>query len=53
MNVANNQGKGENFPAAMIRGGGYGDTSAAGVFALFVSVAPSDEHGDLGFRCAR
>jgi formylglycine-generating enzyme required for sulfatase activity len=53
MNPATNQGGGQNFPAALFRGGGFDSANDAGVFALYAFIAPSDEHGDLGFRCAR
>ncbi len=43
----------DEFPAALIRGGGFGDGSRAGVFALGAGVAPSVSSSDIGFRCAR
>lgn len=52
-NTATWQGGGQNFPAAIFRGGRYYSGAGAGVFALDVSRAPSDLLIDLGFRCAR
>lgn len=49
---ADNQGGGQNFPAAAVRGGAQaGDGSGAGVFALDLSFAPSATHSYLGARC--
>lgn len=39
-------------PGALIRGGGFGGTSA-GVFTVFGSVAPSSAVSTIGFRAAR
>ena len=54
-NPAQTQGDGQNFPAAVERGGsfGYGNGTAAGVFALSAAQAPSATFSDLGFRCGR
>lgn len=43
----------DRFPAALIRGGGWGDGSGAGVFALSASIGPSIWDNAFGFRCAR
>lgn len=54
-NPAQFQGSGSaDFPAALHRGGGFGDAAGeAGVFALSARVAPSFSYGDIGFRCGR
>lgn len=54
-NPAQTQGEGQTFPAALERGGsfGYGNGTAAGVFALSAAQAPSATFSDLGFRCGR
>lgn len=54
-NPAQTQGDGQTFPAAIERGGsyGYGNGTAAGVFALSAAQAPSATFSDLGFRCGR
>jgi len=54
-NPAQTQGDGHNFPAAVERGGsfGYGNGTAAGVFALSAAQAPSALFSDLGFRRGR
>ena len=54
-NPAQTQGGGQNFPAALERGGsfGYGNGTASGVFALSAAQAPSTSFADLGFRCGR
>ncbi len=41
------------FPMAWIRGGGFGQESNAGVFALFGRVSPAVSVDDVGFRCAK
>lgn len=44
------------FPSAWIRGGSYQDGKGAGVYAIDMSRAPSDNshiNGNVGFRCAR
>ena len=47
-------GSGSNaLPAALIRGGFWGDGDRAGVFAVFAHVAPSAPGSFIGFRCAR
>ena len=46
----------DHFPAALIRGGSFGDDTRAGVFALAATVGPSfDAEGTetIGFRCGR
>ncbi len=43
----------DRFPAALIRGGYWGDGSDAGVFALDAVGGPSYSADNLGFRCAR
>lgn len=54
-NPAQTQGDGQNFPAALERGGSfkYGNLTDAGVFALSAAQAPSSAFVDLGFRCGR
>jgi sulfatase-modifying factor enzyme 1 len=54
-NPAQTQGDGQNFPAAIERGGSfnYGNHTDAGVFALSAAQAPSADFVDLGFRCGR
>ena len=37
---------------ALLRGGDWGDTSDAGVFAANLNDAPSNVNGDFGFRCS-
>ena len=41
------------YTHAFLRGGDWGDTSNAGVFALYLSDSPSNSGSDIGFRCAR
>ncbi len=53
VNPAVNQGGGQNFPAALIRGGRFGLGTDAGAFAMNASLAPSFEAGSIGFRCGR
>jgi len=36
-----------------LRGGNWYTASVAGLFALYLSRAPSYTSGDLGFRCAK
>ncbi len=62
---AASQGGGQNFPAAVIRGGRYKNASesdtggmipfgrGAGVFTFAASVSPSFDATTIGFRCAR
>jgi hypothetical protein len=38
---------------AFIRGGGWGSGAGAGVFALLLSIAPSNTDTYIGFRCVR
>jgi len=54
-NPAQTQGNGQNFPAALERGGSfrYGNGTDSGVFALSAAQAPSASFVDLGFRCGR
>jgi len=64
-NPARNQGDGQNFPSALIRGGRFKYTSesniggttpfgsGSGVFALAGGMAPSTDADTIGFRCAR
>jgi formylglycine-generating enzyme required for sulfatase activity len=53
INNAAGQGTGAGFPAALLRGGYYGD-SGSGVFALLAINAPSEQgDGGITFRCAR
>ncbi len=40
-------------PAAARRGGGWTDSTDAGVFALYLNNAPSCSYWNIGFRCAR
>ncbi len=44
---------GQNFPAALLRGGSWINGTGAGVFALLATDAPSSFPVDVGFRCAR
>lgn len=46
-------GGGQNFPAALLRGGGVGHGTTAGVFALAADDGPSLSDRGVGFRCAR
>lgn len=49
------QGEGANFPSAWMRGGSYKDGAGAGIYAIDMSRAPSDNAhiaGTVGFRCA-
>lgn len=41
------------LPAALVRGGGWGDHNRAGVFALIADGAPSYYGKEVGFRCAK
>lgn len=41
------------LPAALVRGGSWGDGARAGVFALIADGAPSYFGKEVGFRCAR
>jgi hypothetical protein len=54
-NPAQTQINGQNFPAALERGGSfsYGNGTDSGVFALSVAQAPSASFVDLDFRCGR
>ncbi len=54
-NPAQTQGDGQNFPAAIERGGSfnYGNHTDAGVFALSAAQSASASFIDLGFRCGR
>jgi len=53
-NPAAYQGIGStNFPAALIRGGGWSYGTSAGVFALLAANGPAGVDSDIGFRCAR
>lgn len=47
------QGSGQNFPAALCRGGHFGDGEGAGVFTVGIDAAPSFSGHELGLRCAR
>jgi formylglycine-generating enzyme required for sulfatase activity len=40
-----------NIPAAALRGGRWGDGQGAGIFALDLDLAPSQESTVAGFRC--
>lgn len=40
-------------PSALIRGGGYTNNTAAGVFAILGQFRPQDTNGSIGFRCGR
>ena len=40
-------------PSAFLRGGNWNDGANGGVFALYVSAAPSSASTTVGFRCAR
>ena len=40
-------------PGALIRGGSFGNSAGAGVFALTTFAAPSSSVSYIGFRCAR
>jgi formylglycine-generating enzyme required for sulfatase activity len=48
---AEHQGDGRAMPGAWLRGGGFGQGTRAGVFAVFASAAPAADTGDIGFRC--
>jgi formylglycine-generating enzyme required for sulfatase activity len=52
-NPAEFQGGGQNFPAALVRGGDFRGQTGAGVFALFAIDAPSFSFDGVGFRCGR
>jgi formylglycine-generating enzyme required for sulfatase activity len=41
------------LPGAFVRGGGFPDGTAAGVFAISVGPDPSQRSPSVGFRCAR
>lgn len=41
------------FPSALARGGDFNDNTAAGIFAIDASNAPSRNSINRGFRCAR
>jgi formylglycine-generating enzyme required for sulfatase activity len=41
-----------NLPGALMRGGGFGDGTGAGVFAVDGRSDPSTATGGIGFRCA-
>ena len=41
------------YTHAFLRGGHWGNTSDAGVFALHLGISPSNSHTYIGFRCAR
>lgn len=43
----------QNFPSAVRRGGEPHNSTAAGVFALVATTAPSQSFPIIGFRCAR
>jgi len=43
---------GNAFPAAVLRGSGFGGTGGAGVFSYSVSAQPSYSSSAIGFRCA-
>jgi hypothetical protein len=51
--AASEQGGGANFPAAILRGGGVGDTTGIGIFAFAAYHGPSNNSDVFGFRCAR
>jgi formylglycine-generating enzyme required for sulfatase activity len=51
LNDAPSQGDGRAMPGAFLRGGGFGQGTRAGVFAIFARVAPSRDTDDIGFRC--
>jgi formylglycine-generating enzyme required for sulfatase activity len=59
LNRATMQGGQQNqFPTALVRGGGWNQGKAAGIFAIYGDAAPSvpiigPTDGDMGFRCAR
>jgi hypothetical protein len=40
-------------PGALLRGGGFGDSAAAGAFAILGDRLPTESHDYIGFRCAR
>ena len=40
-----------NIPAIGLRGGGFGDGTAAGLYALSISYAPTFNYYNMGFRC--
>jgi formylglycine-generating enzyme required for sulfatase activity len=42
---------GNNTVYGFIRGGGWGDASASGVFTLSLPFTPSLSHSAIGFRC--
>jgi formylglycine-generating enzyme required for sulfatase activity len=48
---ATHQGTGAALSAAMARGGHFGDGVMAGVFAVYLSEAPSASGPSVGFRC--
>jgi len=41
-----------NASQAFLRGGNWNNTSNAGVFALNLNNAPSNQNNNIGFRCA-
>ena len=41
------------LPAALVRGGSWGDHHRAGVFAVIADGAPSYFGKEVGFRCAK
>jgi hypothetical protein len=41
------------LPAALVRGGSWGDKNRAGIFALIADGAPSYYGFEVGFRCAK
>lgn len=53
VNPAVVQGDGQNFPAALNRGGHFNVGSGAGVFALGADRSPSSSADFIGFRCAQ
>jgi Sulfatase-modifying factor enzyme 1 len=50
--TAGNATADNNFPAAIYRGGDYGDTGA-GVFFFHANLQPSSKYPAIGFRCVR
>jgi len=46
-------GTNTNNPRAFLRGGGWGNSSNAGVFAVDLLYAPESTYTSFGFRCAR
>jgi formylglycine-generating enzyme required for sulfatase activity len=52
-NPAIAQNNGQNFPAALVRGGGFVGGTGAGVFALNARFSPADGGPDGGFRCVK